>query len=176
METINRCLANLDEGEQKRYRFEFAKLDEYQQKQLEALVSRMEYSGATKPLSWAWSEFDESIPQWARFMILKGMYQSAADIEGSVDTASEFNPNANQIFEEISEAIGAERLKQFLTAYSKGMLYNMIGIFDDGNPDYDSKDSWLLVTQDRESDTLGKPITGLHEDFLEFDGEYTTED
>ncbi len=49
MEAINRCLAKLDEREQKRYRFEFSKLDEDQKQQLEATVSRMEKSGATKP-------------------------------------------------------------------------------------------------------------------------------
>ncbi|KKO89222.1 hypothetical protein AAW12_24210 [Sphingobacterium sp. Ag1] len=176
MEAINRCLAKLDEREQKRYHFEFAKLDEDQKQQLEALVSRMELAGATKPLSWAWSEFQEGIPQWARFMIIKGMYQSATDVEGNADAAIEFNRDATEIFEEMSEAIGAKRLKQFLTAYGKGMLYNMIGIFDEGNPDYESKDSWLLVSQDREADTIGRPIAGLHEDFLEFEGEYSTEE
>ncbi|OCA78317.1 hypothetical protein BBH99_08825 [Chryseobacterium contaminans] len=175
MEAINRCLANLDEREQKRYRFEFAKLDENQQQQLDELVARMENAGATKPLSWAWSEFSEGIPQWARFMILKGIYQSANDVEGNADAALEFNQDAGEIFEEISKAVGEKKLKQFLTAYSKGMLYNMIGIFDEGNPDYDSKDSWLLVTQDRESDIIARPISGLHEDFLEFDREYTSE-
>jgi len=30
----------------------------------------------------------------------------------------------------MSSAIGIEKLNQFLTSYAKGMLYNMLGIFD----------------------------------------------
>ncbi|QQT33044.1 hypothetical protein I6I99_10950 [Sphingobacterium multivorum] len=116
-------------------------------------------------MSWAWSEFQEGIPQWARFMILKGMYQSATDTEGNADAAMEFDQDAGEIYEEITEAVGEEKLKQFLTAYGKGMLYNMIEIFDEGNPDYDSNDSWKIVTEVRESESEERQIAGLHENF-----------
>ncbi|RKT01740.1 hypothetical protein [Chryseobacterium defluvii] len=69
------------------------------------------------------------------------MYQSASDVEGNTDAALEFNQDTYYIFEEISQAIGAEKLNQFLSAYGKGMLYNLLGTFDEGNPDYESNDS-----------------------------------
>ncbi|WP_153393895.1 hypothetical protein [Chryseobacterium vaccae] len=169
MEEIEKQLNQLSVSNKKYYEFEFSKLNETEKQRLEELVQRMVKSGAKKPLDWAWSEFREGIPQWARFMILKEMYLSAYDVAGNIDAAEEFNPEMNQNYDEMSSAIGTEKLNQFLTSYAKGMLYNMLGIFDDGNFDYESNDSWILMTQNRETDELGEPVSGLHEDFLEFE-------
>jgi len=171
MKILQEYLEKLSDNEQKRYRYELSKLTEAQVAQLETLVQRMGRSGAAQPLSWAWSEFREGIPQWARFMILKAMYGGARDIEGNVNAAAEFLPETTGIYEMLSAVVGPERLAQFLEGYSKGMLYNLLGTFDEGNPDYDEQDSWLLVTHDRETGELGKPISGLYGDFLEFDQE-----
>lgn len=171
METINKHIEKLDENEQKRYRYEISRLDEAGKQQLETLVTRMDKAGAAKPLSWAWSEFKEGIPQWTRFMILKGLLQSAGDTAGNLDCGCDFDPAIHETYQEIANGAGEEKLKQFLQSYSKGMLYNVIGLFDEGNTDYDSNDSWQLMTLDREAGTLGKPISGLHEDFIEFENE-----
>ncbi|MDR2234974.1 MAG: hypothetical protein LBE92_02515 [Chryseobacterium sp.] len=171
MEEINRQLALLPDNSRQYYQHEFSTLNESEKQQLEELVVRMVKNGAAKPLSWAWSEFREGIPQWARFMILKEMHQSANDIEGNVDAAEEFAPEMTDHYQQLSDTLGKEKLHQFLSGYAKGMLYNMLGIFDEGNFDYDSPDSWQLVTHNRETDELGKAISGLHEDFLEFDQE-----
>jgi hypothetical protein len=171
MNETNKQIAQLSEREQQRYRYEISRLNEEQQQQLETLVVRMVRSGASKPLDWAWSEFREGLPQWARFMIIKEMYLTARNAEGNVDAAHDFDPNIGNIYQEIVAALGEEKLKQFLVGYGKGLLNNMLGIFDEGNFDYESNDSWLLMTHDRETGTLGRPVSGLHEDFLEFDGE-----
>ena len=169
MEEIKKQLDQLSGSNKKYYEFEISKLNESEKQHLEELVLRMVKSGARKPLDWAWSEFREGLPQWARFMILKEMYLSAYDVGGNVDAAGEFGPEVSRVYEEISSGIGTEKLNRFLTAYAKGMLYNMLGIFDEGNFDYESNDSWILMTQNRETDEPGKPVSGLHEDFLEFE-------
>lgn len=161
----------MSEHNRKHYAYELSKLSEAEKQQLEALVARMVKDGAKKPFEWAWSEFREGIPQWARFMILKGMYQSAYDIPGNIDSGDEFDQETGNTYQGIVEKVGKEKLHQFLTSYARGMLYNMIGIFDEGNFDNESNDSWLLMTQDRESGEPVKPISGLHEDFMEFDQE-----
>ncbi len=171
MEETSKQLMLLSEHEQKHYRFELSKLDDTQQARLEALVVRMVQSGATRPLSWAWSEFREGIPQWARFMILKGMYESANDVEGNADGADEFKPGSSVTYRDLRAIVGEEKLNQFLSSYGKGMLYNMLSIFDEGNFDYESNDSWMLVQYERQKGTLGRPISALHEDFLEFEQE-----
>ena len=171
MKEINKCIEQLSENEQKRYRYELSKMDEAQIQRLETLVARMVKYGAKRPLSWAWSEFKEGIPQWARFMILKSMYVSIYHVKGNVDSGSEFNPRMNEVYQEIVAVTGEERLKQFLIAYGKGMLYTMLDVFDEGNTNYESNDSWVLVQYDREKEATGKPISGLHEDFLDFEQE-----
>lgn len=158
-------------ADQKMYTYYVAKLNEEKSEQLEEMLLKFEAAGATRPLNWAWSELSEGIPQWARFMILKEMYQSAHDITGNVEASEEFDQKMNNSYQEITAKVGSEKLHQFLTAYAKGMLYNMLGVFDEGSFDYESKDSWLLVTHNRETGELGKAISGLHEDFLEFGSE-----
>lgn len=136
MNETNKYLSQLADGEQKRYRYELSKLDAAQLQQLEALVTRMARSGARRPLSWAWSEFREGIPQWARFMILKGMYLSAGDLKGNTDAATDFLPCSGSTYNQVAAAIGEEKLNQFLVSYSKGMLYNLLGLFDEGHMSY----------------------------------------
>lgn len=171
MEQIKKYLGQMSDHNRRHYEYELSKISEAEKQRLEALVARMAENGAKKPFEWAWSEFREGIPQWARFMILKGMYQSVYDIEGSVDAGNEFDQQTSNIHQKIADKIGTEKLNQFLIGYAKGMLYNMLGIFDEGNFDHESKDSWMLVEYDIENDRLGKPISGLHEDFLEFEQE-----
>ncbi len=171
MNETNKYISRLSEQEQKRYRYELSKLDEAQSQELEALVTRMVQAGAKKPLSWAWSEFKEGIPQWARFMIISGMYRSAHDVAGNVDAGSEFARDSQETYTTLVAAAGEEKVNHFLESYARGMLYNMLGILDEGNPDYESKDSWMLITYDSSTEAPGKPISGLHEDFLEFESE-----
>jgi hypothetical protein len=171
MEEINKQLGRMSAHDQKHYRYELSRLDEAQLQRLEELVVRMVKAGAAKPFHWAWSELREGIPQWARFMIISSMYRSAHDVEGNADASVEFGPGTQETYSDMIAALGKEKVQQFLKAYSKGMLYNLLGVFDEGNTDHESDDSWMLVTYDCRQETTGKPIGGLHEDFLEFEQE-----
>lgn len=175
MEAINKHLKKLGESEQKRYHYEISQLDEAEKLRLETLVARMERAGAAKPLSWAWSEFKEGIPQWARFMILKGFFRMAFDLEGNLEAGCDFDPDIHETYQQIVEAAGEEKLKHFLLSYGKGMLYNTTSLFDEGNMDYENNDSWLLMTYDRNTGAVGKAISGLHEDYMEFETELENE-
>lgn len=156
-------------ADKKYYEHRVSGLSDTEKERLEKLVIRMANAGAKEPLSWAFSELREGIPQFARFMILKGLYQSAYDVEGNISTGNDFDPHIDTAYKEIADAAGEEKLKEFLISYGKGMLYNMLGIFDEGNFDYESEDSWQLVEYNTESGIPGKPVSGLHEDFLEFE-------
>lgn len=171
MNEINKQLSQMSAHGQKHYRYELSKLNETQLQQLETLLVRMVESGAKKPFNWAWSEFREGIPQWGRFMIISSMYRSADAVAHNVDAGSEFQYNTQQAYAEMVAALGEEKVQGFLKAYGKGMLYSMLDLFDEGHPDYEHDDSWRLVEYNRETETTGKAISGLHEDFLEFESE-----
>lgn len=171
MEQIKKCLWQLSDHNRKHYEYELSKMSEEKKQQLETFVVRLVKEGAKNPLSWAFSEVQEGIPQFARFMIIKNMYLCAYDVAGNVDAGEEFDQQTSNIHQEIVEKIGTEKLHQFLKSYAKGMLYNMVGVFDEGNLDYESDYSWQLMQYNPVTDTLGRPVSGLHEDFLEFDAE-----
>lgn len=171
MEEIRKQLSRLSENNRRHYEYDLSKMSKEKKQLLEEFVVRLVKEGAKNPLSWAFSEVQEGIPQFARFMIIKNLYLSAYDVEGNVDSGEEFDQTTNDTYQEIIDKVGTEKLHQFLANYAKGMLYNMIGVFDEGNFDYESDYSWQLMQYNPVTDILGRPVSGLHEDFLEFDQE-----
>jgi hypothetical protein len=170
MDEINKQLARMSDQDQKHYRYELSKLSESQRQAFEGFLVRMVNAGASKPFDWAWSEFREGIPQWARFNIIGGMYRAAHDVHGNAIAAEEFDGHAADIYRALVTALGEEKVNRFLKAYGKGMFYNVIDLFE-GHPDYDHDASWQLVTYNRQTEAMGRSISGLHEDFLEFESE-----
>ncbi|HEU4496013.1 MAG TPA: hypothetical protein VFR70_03090 [Flavobacterium sp.] len=169
MEEIKKQLNHLPDNRRKSYEYRLSKMSEAESQQLEALVVRMVKEGATNPLSWAFSQWDEGIPQYERFMILKNLYQYADDVAGSVDSANDFDPGFASAWQEICKAVGEEKLRKFLTSYGRGLFQSMLDILDEGNPDHESDDSWQLMQYNRTTEATGRPISGLHEDFIDFD-------
>lgn len=157
----------------KYYEHRIAQLSEARQQQLEALCEGLEAAGAKRPLDWALSETEEGIPQYARFRVLQELYQSAYSVTDNIDSAQyDFGFNANETYEALAKGIGREQLDQFLVAYGKGMLYNLVNMLDEGNSE-SARDgfSWRLMKTNDRGDEMLKGIDGLHEDFMEFDKE-----
>jgi hypothetical protein len=173
MTDINKHLDKLSEHDQKYYRHRLSKISEAQKNELAELVEKLDNAGATKPLSWAWSEISEGIPQFARFRVLQELYRSAYDVAGSIDSAeNDFEIDAGATYQAISGNLGKEKTDQFLIAYAKGMLYNLIGFLDEGNFEAERDGfSWRLMKTDEHGDKMIRGIDGLHEDFMEFDKE-----
>ncbi|GEJ32479.1 conserved hypothetical protein [Flavobacterium psychrophilum] len=154
------------------YKKQISKLTDNQKEEFESLVIRLENAGAKNPLSWANSEVSEKIPQFGRFLVLKSLFDIARSTEDNISMAVDFDEDIEDKFEEIKEKVGQEKLFDFLKSYSKGMIYNIIGLLDEGNLEVDrDKISWALLKTDDNFEPTGQIIQGLHEDFLEFENE-----
>ncbi|MBD0779941.1 hypothetical protein HPE56_19255 [Maribacter sp. ANRC-HE7] len=154
------------------YEKSISKLTAEQKVEFENLVIRLENAGAKKPLGWASSEITEKIPQFGRFLVLKSFFDIAKSTEVNISMASEFDEDIEEKLEEIKEKIGEEKLFDFLLSYSKGMIYNLVEIIDEGNREIErDKISWTLIKTDENSEPTGQIIQSLHEDFLEFEDE-----
>ena len=172
MKDINEHINKLSEHDQRYYRHRLNELSEAQKNELAELVEKLDNAGATKPLSWAWSEISEGIPQFARFRVLQELYRSAYDVAGSISSAEDFGIDAGTTYQAISGSMGKEKTDQFLIAFAKGMLYNLIGFLDEGNFEAERDGfSWRLMKTKEHGDEMIRGIDGLHEDFMEFDKE-----
>lgn len=153
------------------YEHHIPKLGEAEQEQLDLLVGQLAAAGARNPLPWAYSQATEGIPQLERFLVLKYLYLSALDIEGNIDAGHDFDRQLGERYKEIADVVGNDKLQHLLLNYGKGMLYNLLGVIDEGNTDYESDVSWQLLQYDRGKEQFGRGIGGLHEDFMEFHDE-----
>jgi hypothetical protein len=154
------------------YKQVIAKLTDKQKEEFESLVIRLENAGAKNPLQWTSSEVTEGIPQFGRFLILKTLFDISKSTEDNISMAGDFDEGFEDKYSEIIEIVGQEKLLAFLTSYSKGIIYNVVEILDEGNREADrDKISWTLMKTDENFEPTGQIIQGLHEDFLEFEGE-----
>ena len=139
---------------------------------VDALAKKLKRAGATSPKSWARSEVDEGIPQFARFLLLKNLVHIANDVQGNLDSGEELAEDLADTHAAASAALGEAQLNALLRSYGKGMVQQFIGLIDWGNGDMERDGlSWALVQTDGEGDII-KPlriIEALSEDFLEFE-------
>jgi len=164
---------HLEKSEYKEYyEKQISNLTDYQKNELENLVIRLENAGAKNPLSWAYSEVIEKIPQFGRFLVLKSLFDIVKSTEDNISLAGDFDEDFEEKFKELKERIGQDKLFDFLTSYSKGMIYNIIELLDEGNREVSrDKISWTLMKTDDTFEPTGQIIQGLHESFLEFENE-----
>ncbi|MDR0524705.1 MAG: hypothetical protein LBG90_02395 [Spirochaetaceae bacterium] len=149
-----------------------SELTETQKSELENLVIRLEKAGAKNPLQWAFSEIKENIPQFGRFLVLKRLFEITKSPKENVSMASDFDDEIEDKFSEISKIIGEEKFLDFLLSFSKGIMYNVTELFDEGNRNMEEdKVNWILLKTDENGKHSEQIIQGLHEDFLEFENE-----
>jgi hypothetical protein len=154
------------------YKQVIAKLTDTQKEEFESLVIRLENAGAKNPLQWASSEVTEGIPQFGRFLMLKTLFDISKSTEDNISMAGDFDEDFEDKYSEIKDIVGQEKLLAFLTSYSKGIIYNVVELLDEGNREADrDKISWTLMKTDENFEATGQIIQGLHEDFLEFGNE-----
>jgi len=149
-----------------------AELTEKQKSELEDLLIRLEKAGAKKPLQWAFSEISENIPQFGRFLVLKKLFEIAKSPKDNISMAYDFDEEIKHKFLEISNIVGEEKILDFLTSFSKGVMYNVAELIDEGNRNMDEdKVNWVLLKTDEDGKHSEQIIQGLHEDFMEFENE-----
>ena len=104
--------------------------------------------------------------------MLKSLFDISKSTDDNISMAGDFDENFDEKYAEIKDIVGQEKLLAFLTSYSKGIIYNVVEILDEGNREVDrDKISWTLMKTDENFEPTGQIIQGLHEDFLEFDNE-----
>ncbi len=173
MNIIEKHLNNSNSREY--YKREVEKLDIEQKEKLEKLLQKMENAGAKNPLSWAMSEITEGIPQFGRFLMLKGLNDITCDVEGNIclaDDVDEYYENdIYKMSDKIKKIIGETAFNEFLKSYTKGVMWQVANLIDDGNYNQNNEPGWALSEVNNDGKTTGKFIGGLHESLNDFEEE-----
>lgn len=134
------------------------------------LCEQLKAAGATNPKSWANSELQENIPQFARFLVLKGLTDIYRDVEGNLSEIESYSDEATEAHQKLASQFDEQELKELLHFYGKSIIGKVIDMLDQGYL-YDVNDNvgWSLMELDNKGTTTDRLIQGLHEDFLEFE-------
>lgn len=134
------------------------------------LCEQLKAAGATNPKSWANSELQENIPQFARFLVLKGLTDIYLDVEGNLSEIESYSDEATEAHQKLASQFDEQELKELLHFYGKSIIGKVIDMLDQGYL-YDVNDNvgWSLMELDNKGTTTNRLIQGLHEDFLEFE-------
>lgn len=170
MEEINRLISVSKDS--KYYSHKIKELTEKELKEFTELALRLEEAGAINPLNWAFSEVKEGIPQFARFLVLKNLFNIIESPKENISLAGDFDEEIETKYLNIEKLIGEEKLSDFLNTFSKAIISNVISLLDEGNLTSEKdKISWALVKTDEDDNLTEQIISGLHEDFIDFEDE-----
>ncbi len=152
------------------YKKEYEALSKEQKERVKQLAVELDNEGAKDPISWAMSEVKENIPQFSRFLFLKGIFDIIDDVEGNIGLADDIDESYDEdIFEilaKLEEQIGKKECYDFLKSFSKGVIWQVLNFIDDGNYNSEGKPMWNLKEYETE-----RFINGLHENFNDFEEE-----
>ncbi|WP_211838147.1 hypothetical protein [Proteus terrae] len=134
------------------------------------LCEQLKAAGATNPKSWANSELQENIPQFARFLVLKGFTDIYRDVEGNLSEMDIYSDEVPEVYQKLASQFDEQELKELLHFYGKSIIGKVIDMLDQSYL-YDVNDNvgWSLMELDNKGTTTDRLIQGLHEDFLEFE-------
>ncbi|MFH6992579.1 hypothetical protein [Flavobacterium sp. FlaQc-48] len=168
MEEINRLISVSKDS--KYYSHKIKEFNEKELKEFETLALRLEKAGAANPLSWAFSEVKEGIPQFGRFLVLKNLFDIIESPKENISLAEDFDEEIETKYLDIEKVVGEEKLSDFLKTFSKAIISNVVSLLDEGNFNSDrDKISWALVKTDENNNLTEQVISGLHEDFIDFE-------
>lgn len=124
--------------------------------------------GADDPDGWARSEIDEDIPQLARFLVLRGLWND------TIDSWRDPSAIASVAAGERLVAAGAdiEDLTTFARAVAYEAVFGTLARIDEGyDPDVEDDElpGWLLMETDADEAPTGRHVGSLHEDLLGLD-------
>ena len=134
------------------------------------LCEQLKAAGATNPKSWANSELQENIPQFARFLVLKGLTDIYRDVEGNLSEIESYSDEATEAHQKLASQFDEQELKELLHFYGKSIIGKVIDMLDQSYLyDVNGNVGWSLMELDNKGTTTDRLIQGLHEDFLEFE-------
>lgn len=131
-------------------------------------------AGCTAPKDWVHSELSEDIPQFARFLMLRDVHRAADAVDETLADALFDRPELEQSVAAMREAVGAEAVHALLHAYAKALGNSFVMVVDEGPAEQgDNTPGWMLMETDGEGVPTGRLVQALHEDYLDFDGNYS---
>lgn len=144
-------------------------IDRWRVQPLEVLTERLRVRGADGPEGWARSELDEDIPQTARYLFLRALWN---ELTGTLDYA------AGEIEALVASGTATrERIEASLASslYTLGcqlafLLDEPDGSFDaNGEPMWVREDEprWRLSEMSPDGQLTGRDVGGLHESLME---------
>ncbi len=172
---MNLLKKHIESSENKEYyRNRIKELDKNQKDKLENLLQKMNNSGAKRALGWALSEVTENIPQFGRFLFLKGLYNIINDVQDNMafadDIDEDYEDDIFEVSEKLKKSIGEAALNNFLKSYTKGVMWQITNLIDEGNYNRNGEPGWCLK-ESKKDNTTNRFINGLHESFNEFEDE-----
>jgi hypothetical protein len=141
--------------------------DEQHQIALE-MIHKLEAVGCIDPLPRVMSELEENIPQTAIFGVLREIYMIN---QRSADGLNEIGQNDEKfraIVEVMGSVISSADFAYFCKALSKSLSFDFLMLLDDC-PQPSGLPSWGLKEFDADGNETGRFISGLHEDFEDFE-------
>ena len=146
----------------------------------EELTATFARFGARDPEQWAGSEIREGIPQLARFLFLKGVWQEVVDagdpswIDRVVantpeDSDAPFAGTAHALRRLLEAGADRQDLHEVVRGMQAEMIFGLCYLLDDpGAVEGNDSVDWGLFELD-EDDQPARGIGGLHESVLETD-------
>lgn len=157
------------------YASQIEELSKEQRDGLEKLVEKLDASGSTNPLGWALSEVQENIAQFARFSMLKGLYEIVDDVDGNLALADDidevYDAEIFDVKETLRKVIGEDALNAFLKSFTKGVMWQVANLMDEGNSQEKNQPGWVLSELNTDGHFTDRSINGLHESFNGFEDE-----
>ncbi|HCV95922.1 MAG TPA: hypothetical protein DGV23_04085 [Stenotrophomonas sp.] len=137
------------------------------------LTGAMHAAGCLDPRDWVGSELAEDIPEFARFLLLREVYQLTDAVQDTLADAVYDQPALQDTLKALHEAVAPAALEALLLAYGRALGNGWVMALDHGpagqGPDWPG---WQLMETDAEGAPSGRLVQGLHEDYLDFEGAY----
>ena len=161
-----------------------AQLDTETAQKARKLVAQMERLGAPDAEEWVYSEITEDIPQTARYLVLRRIWESIdAWVENSemimsrlvaeaeTDSQGHFADAGIAIKRMLDAGISPEDIGRVARMASYDAAFAVVEIIDEcGDPEADDTlPGWSLMEIKSDGEPTGRHIDGLHEDLLSLD-------
>jgi len=173
---MDKILKYIEQSKYKEYYLkEFEILSEEDKSSLLNLVEKLDKAGAKEPLSWAFSEVKENIPQFGRFLVLHEMFRIINDPKGNLSMAEDMDGDIS-LAKKIIDDYGEKEFNTFLKAFTKGVMWSVAtDIIDGTNERAFSDDASWAIFETNELSNKPRIIQGIHEEFYDFEEELKDE-
>ncbi|MFN7572147.1 MAG: hypothetical protein ACK5TK_11955 [Betaproteobacteria bacterium] len=130
-----------------------------------AMAGKLETAGCAHPEGWIFSEFSENIPQFARFALLKSLWERA--ITPAIENDFWLNSGAmREILKKVERVLSSDEKEQLFSEIGKALGFHMLNVLDEGIHS-EELPGWSVIELSAEGEPTGREIGGLHESLME---------